>query len=507
MKRMSGLAQSINAEALNQGVKKLQMYVQEAASKGSAAHEVELGIWNRMLTIGRQAFGMFLTQQGTGDLGDRVTLADGREVVRFDDLHTKSLRTVFGKFELQRAAYGGRETQKIELVPLDTRLQLPASDFSYLLQDWNQSLAVENSYDHTDSVLHRILGFHQPVDSLERMNRDMAKEVEGYRQSRPTPPAQEEGKIVVVSADGKGIPMRRESGESPILSHRKKGQKKNKKRMATVGTIYTVDPNPRTPEQIVESLFRNSKQEGPIYQDERPKPQHKLLWASLTHEKDGKEINSADVVFGWMAEQDDVRNPDGKKPLVAIMDGQKSLWEMRRKYLPGDDVVEILDLLHATPRLWMAAHVFHAEGSSEATAFVKERVLRILQGDVGYVVGGLRQMGTKAGLKGAKKKTLENTCNYLEENRDRLRYDEYLRAGYPIASGVIEGACRHLIKDRMERSGMRWSFVGAQAMLDLRSTSLNGDWDAFTRYRIQKQTEKLYPYIKQVGKIDWPMAA
>lgn len=507
MKRMSGLARSLNTEALNQSTKKLQAFVREAAEKGTPAHEVELGVWNQILQIGYQAFGIFLTHQGTGDLGESFELANGEIVRRFEDLHSRGLRTIFGRFELKRAVYGSRETQKIEFVPLDTRLQLPDSEFSYVLQEWDQAVAVESSYAHTDTILHRILGFHQPVDSLERMNREMGKEVESYRQSKPTPPAQEEGKILVVSADGKGIPMRRESGESPILSHRKKGQKKNKKRMATVGTVYTVDPNLRTPEQVVESLFRDPKREKPIFQDERPQPQHKQLWASLTHAKDGKEINSADVVFGWMAEQDDARNPVGQKPLVAIMDGQKSLWEMRRKYLPGDDVVEILDLLHVTPRLWMAAHLFHAEGSDEATAFVKERVLRILQGDVGYVIGGLRQMGTKAELKGAKKKTLKRICNYLDDNRARLRYHEYLQAGYPIASGVIEGACRHLVKDRMERAGMRWSMSGAQAMLDLRSTYINGDWDTFTEYRILKQTERLYPHIKLVKKVDWPMVA
>ncbi|MEK7995399.1 MAG: ISKra4 family transposase [Planctomycetota bacterium] len=507
MKRMSGLAHSLNAEALNQDVKKLHIYIREAASSGTAAHEVELGIWNQILAIGRQAFGTFLTLQGTGDLGASIRLADGREIMKLEAPHSKPLRTIFGKFELKRAVYGSRETQKIELVPLDTRLQLPASEFSYVLQDWDQALAVENSYAQTDTVLHRILGFHQPVDSLERMSKDMSQEVEGYRESQPIPPAREEGKILVVSADGKGIPMRRASGEAPILGHRSKGQKKNKKRMATVGTVYTIDPLIRTPSQVVESLFRDPKQKKPQPDKERPHPEHKQVWASLTHEKDGQEVNSADVVFGWLSGQAEGRNPKGNKVLVTIMDGQPSLWEMRKKYLPGQSVVEILDLLHVTPRLWMAAHVFHAEGSGAATEFVKERLLRVLQGDVGYVIGGLRQMATKVGLKGPKKKTLERICNYLETNRARLRYDEYLKAGYPIASGVIEGTCRHLVKDRMERAGMRWSLAGAQAMLDLRSTVLNGDWDAFTQYRIQEQTQRLYPYIRLVKKVEWPMAA
>lgn len=321
MKRMSGFARSLNTEALNQSTKNLQTFIRDAAENGTAAHEVELGIWTRMLQMGRQAFGIFLDCQGTGELGESVELSCGNVVRRLENLHSRSLRTIFGKFELNRAVYGSRETQKIEFVPLDTRLQLPESEFSYVLQDWDEAIAVENSHAHTNTILHRILGFHQPVDSLERMNRKLAGDVESYRESKPTPSAKEEGKILVTSADGKGIPMRRESGESPILSHRKKGQKKNKKRMATVGAVYTVDPNIRTPEQVVDSLFRDPKQEGPIFQGDRPEPQHKQIWASLTHEKNGKEINSAEVVFSWLSARVKARNSRGKKQVITIMDG------------------------------------------------------------------------------------------------------------------------------------------------------------------------------------------
>jgi hypothetical protein len=110
------------------------------------------------------------------------------------------------------------------------------------------------------------------------------------------------------------------------------------------------------------------------------------------------------------------------------------------------------------------------------------------------VVAGLRQMGTKRKLRGKKRDKLAKICAYLDHNAHRMRYDVYLAAGSPIASGVIEGACRHCIKDRMERSGMRWTIEGAQAMLDMRSAYLNGAWDDFMRYRIAQETQRLYPY-------------
>ncbi len=102
------------------------------------------------------------------------------------------------------------------------------------------------------------------------------------------------------------------------------------------------------------------------------------------------------------------------------------------------------------------------------------RLRMLLDGKVGYLIGGLRRK--LAGLCGVKRKRLLVVIGYLENNRAHMGYDEYLAAGYPIGSGVIEGACRHVVKDRMELSGMRWTVDGAQAMLYLRSIYLNGDW-------------------------------
>jgi hypothetical protein len=173
--------------------------------------------------------------------------------------------------------------------------------------------------------------------------------------------------------------------------------------------------------------------------------------------------------------------------------------------LPGR-AIDILDLLHVTPRLWQAAHAFHEEGSQAAEDFVRDRLLRVLQGKAVGVIRGLREMATKGGLAGAKKRTVATVCNYLEANRERMHYDEYLRAGYPIATGVVEGACRHLVKDRMERAGMHWTVPGAQAMLDVRSIHVSGLWEEYQQYRITEATQRLYPHRTLVEK-DFPWAA
>ena len=133
--------------------------------------------------------------------------------------------------------------------------------------------------------------------------------------------------------------------------------------------------------------------------------------------------------------------------------------------------------------------------------------MRVLQGQTDGIISELQQMATKYHLNKSLQKTVVTVCRYFTNNQHRMKYNEYLAAGYPIATGVIEGACRHFVKDRMERAGMRWSIDGAQAMLNLRSTNLNGDLDEFSQYRIQKQVEKLYKHRDAVSAIEWPIAA
>jgi hypothetical protein len=479
-------------------------FVQRSAEEGKAIHTVEESIWRRMLQMGHEALGQFLERQGDGNLGETLTMPGGHEVTRLEQPHTRCYQSIFGDFQLQRTVYGTREGQEIEFVPLDARLQLPETEFSHVLQDWSQALGVEHAFARTAEVLRMILGLNLPVDSLERMNRKMSESVAGFRESRPAPATKDEGDILVATADNKGIPMRRPADQLPAGAHRKKGEKANKKQMAAVGCVYTVDPKVRTAEDVVAALFREYLPRRS--KDPEPVAQQKRIWSSLSCERDGRFCQAEEEVFSWMACEVGSRRRRGQK-IVCVMDGQPSLWAVRKTYLSGDNVVEILDLLHMTPRLWEAAYLFHREGSEDAASFVRDRLLRMLRGEAGYVIGGLRQMGTKHGLRGHRLAKLTTICNYLRKNIARMRYDEYLAAGYPIASGVIEGACRYVVKDRMERAGMRWTVEGAQAMLALRTTHINGQWKEFQKYRIKQERQRLYPQHKWLKQAAWPLAA
>ena len=297
-----------NPQQIRDLADQLHAFVGRAAAQGMPAHEAERGIWQQILALGRAALGQFFALQGQGDLGPTLNLPDGQTVHRLDDPHPRDYRSVFGDFRLQRAVYGTREGQKIALVPLDARLQLPQSDYSYLLQAWDQALGCEFAFGRVAATLYDVLGLKQSVDSLERMNRAMAELVGPFRQARPRPPADQEGEVVVTQADGKGVVMRRQAGEAKIHGHRQKGQKASKKRMAVVGTTYTIGRMPRTAQEVVESLFRDPKAEKPKGAP-RPRPVHKHVWASLPQPCEGGEVPATEVVFRWLGEEHALRNP------------------------------------------------------------------------------------------------------------------------------------------------------------------------------------------------------
>jgi hypothetical protein len=474
-------------------------FVAQAAYEGRPIEQVERGLWQTLLKLGHTMLAGYVAGVGPGDVGETLDY-QGRALRRLERQHERRYVSVFGELTIPRCVYGTRETQRHEVVPADARLGLPDGEFSYLLQEWDQAFCVQGSYEQSRQTVQRVLGLGQSVRGLEQMSLDMAEEVDSFREARPTPPAEEEGSIMVLTADGKGVPMRRDTGTDapPVREHRTKGEKANKKRMACVGGVYTVEPFVRTPEEIVEEVLRDGRK------PDRPAPCHKQLRAELTREIDGVEVNAKARIFEWFAEQVKLRNPRDRKPVVCVMDGERALWKRLGAWMAG--VLCILDIFHVLERLWQAAHCFHPEGSDAAREFVSERLLRLLRGEVGYVIGGLKQMATKHQLCGAKGRQLSSVIGYFHHNRRFMQYDKYLAAGFPIGSGVAEGACRHLVKDRMELTGMRWRTPGAQAMLELRAVYLNDDWDAFQRHRIKRERRRLYPYLPLVRR-EWKKAA
>jgi hypothetical protein len=479
---------------------KIETYIRQATIQGQRMDVLEESLWDRMLGLGRLLMNSFVAGHGTGDLGPTLEY-EGRVLKRLDDLHAKDYMSVFGPLDpIQRAIYGTRETQKHELIPLDARLGLPEGDYSYLLQQWSQSFCVKGAYQEAQTDLEQILRIRPSVRVLEDMNVSMAQDVEGFRSSRPTPCTAEEGEILVVTGDCKGVRIRGDKGAEPETGNhaRKRGPRPGTKREACVGSVYSIDRFERTAEDIVDDVIRKKRAK------DRPVPQNKVLRAELTREVDGVETNGKDVIFEWFGDQIATRRTSSSQEIVCVMDGAPTLWKKLQTLMKtiGVTIVCILDLFHVMDYLWEAARCVHGSDDKAAEGFVTDRLRRILAGDVGRVIGGLKQMLAKDKEKkkahrkfnATQRKTLNKVIHYFDRKQKFMHYDEYLAQGYPIGSGVVEGACGHVVKDRMEGSGMRWRVPGAQAMLDLRCVYLNEDWQDFHDYRVNERVCKMYPY-------------
>ncbi len=399
MNSMDQTKENFNVNRLHEQVKQLTAHVEASVQQGTAAHEVEQEVWSRVLAMGRQALGLFFRLSGDGDQGEQVELPGGRVVRRLEKPHARDYQSVFGPFELERAVYGTREGQRLEAapiehVPLDARLRLPAGKFSYVLQEWDQWMVVEGPYAKVSDTLGKILGFTQSVDSLERTNRQMAGSVRAFWATEETvPPPGEEGAILVASADGKGVSIRGAAEEAVLQAPPSTGgPKPGRKKVALLGAAYTVDPFVRTPEQVLEALFRDSPRKDDAPAPPRPKPRHKRVRASLLRDGADTMLPSFDELFGWIGHEARTRDPAADKDLVLLMDGDEALWNAALKAIPEGSgrTVEILDLLHASSHAWDAAKLFHPADSPAAQTFVRTQPGRVLRGEVQKVIRGLR---------------------------------------------------------------------------------------------------------------------
>lgn len=318
---------------------------------------------------------------------------------------------------------------------------------------------------------------HRPV---QRVVRDCTEAVEEFMESLGAPPAEEEGSVLVHTVDGKGIPMRPADRNPDAV---KTEDKPGEKRMACVARGYGIDPHERAPESIVESFFKKSRAAEKEKESHRPKPRHRRTVASLKRTKS--------EIFDRSERAVKSRINEGTKETAVLMDGERVLWNLSSERFP--DWTEILDFSHVMEKLWIGGKLHYGQPSQHAEAYVRERALLLLEGEVDLVIEDLLMALKDGTLSRAKASELKSkVVGYFQNNRHRMGYGDYLSRGLPIATGVIESTCKTLINRRMEGSGMLWSVDGAEAILKLRGVFLDELWDDFWTFRAQREKKRLY---------------
>ncbi len=458
-------------------------YVTDEASQSRTAYEVELTLFKRLLALGARLLLLFFVQRAAQRPQTAVQAPDGTRL-RYHGMRQTSYYSVFGKVQFRRRYYyaPGQEG----LCPLDAELSLPPRCYSDLLRDWAAYCATDESYGESIRVIERILGLSLSMQALETGVREDAADVEAFYEQKAVPSPEQEGLILVIQADGKGVPMVRTEPARPS-ARRGKGEKRTQKKEAVVTALYTIEAHHRTPEQAVEALMREAATDGPGQErapssrQSRPSPIGKEVRATLK----GK-----DVALDRLAQRVAQREGDHIRHRVALTDGAEALQKRVVEKFPSFTLV--LDIIHASEYLWDAANALLGETHPDREAWVREQLLLLLSGETDTVIQTLQEQAEEPSLSPTQRQTLETTIRYYQRNRPYMRYDEYLAQGWPIATGVVEGACGHLVKDRFEQSGMRWTKAGAEPLLELRAVRLNGDWDTYHDFRRQRQHRRLY---------------
>jgi hypothetical protein len=402
--------------------------------------------------------------------------------------HVRALSTLFGTVEVTRLAY--RHRGHANLYAADGRLNLPAERHSHGIRRLAAIEATRGSFDETAAAIGRQTGTAIGKRQAESLTARAAADVGDFYATRRPPPA-DQTDLLVISADGKGIVMRPDSlrpqtaakaaaASAKLTTRLSKGEKRNRKRLAEVGAVYDLTPAPRSAAEV---MTPTQERDQPAAS---PKAKNKWVTASV--------VDDAAEVLTGVFDEAERRDPTHRRTWVALVDGNNhQISRVKAESAArGVEVAVVCDFVHVLEYLWAAAWCFFPEADPAAEEWVRDRALAVLEGHARAVAAGLRRRASSQHLSTQKRNKADQAARYLVNKADHLDYPTALSAGWPIATGVIEGACRHLVKDRMDITGARWSAEGAEAVLKLRAIRTNGDFDAYWHYPLQREHQRVH---------------
>lgn len=447
--------------------------------------DFERSLWSRVAVLSRLGVALFLAVRHQ-HLDLSCYEAEGWRVKK--EFATRTIKTLcgavtYGRVYLRRNGQGW--------FPLDASLGITTDGFSWRVIDLVTQLATRVSYTAARGIMRAMIGWSPSTEAIESLVIGLGQRAPAFMATQSS--FDDDGDVLVIEVDGKAAPMATEAELEARRQKRKpsrkcscgcqrhrgrqcrKGRKKKKRkkrghnskngRSATLVAMYTL------------SRGEDGKLHGPI---------NKKIWGQFGARQDA---------IAWARDQATRRDfgPETDKLIQIVIDGERCLRKQLEKRFPR--AVVTLDLRHAQERLWKAGRLFHEEGSSELAQWVEPLNRLLLSGQIDTLLKRLKKILESVPLRGPntknKRETLTKQLKYFEERKEIMRYDEYHREDLVLATGVIEGACRYVVGERLDCSGMRWKLEGAEPLLQLRCIELNGDWDEFIAWAAHQTTTEL----------------
>jgi hypothetical protein len=429
-----------------------------------------------------------------------VTGEDGVERARAEPGHGRPVVTLLGEVRVRRIGYRSGVRGVLSLFPRDAVLNLPPLGYSWQLQRLAEMFCRSVSYEQGHEFVLAATGVSVGKRQLEQIVVAAAADAERFCQDRDrdqaaaVPAAGGPGPglpPLALSADGKGVAMlpdaRRRRARAPgqrVRTFEKRagtGEKKGCKRMAETGAVFDVavpDGPARTPEQVMRPDPGSGKKP--------PRAQNRWYACDITAGRD--------VTIGKVFAEADRRDPGHARTWIALVDGDNYQLGLFRAAAAarGITLAIVIDFIHVLEYLWKAAWCFHAPRDPAMEDWVIAQALDILHGRTGEVITRIRALAAEHPPKpgGEHAKIIRKTLSYLQNKQAWMDYPRALAEGWPIATGVIEGACRHLVQDRMGITGARWGLEGAQAILWLRAINASGDTSAYWDWHISQEHQR-----------------
>jgi hypothetical protein len=429
----------------------------------------------------------------------QVTGTDGVRRARAGRGHARTVVTRLGEVVVRRIGYRSGIKGAGSLFPRDAVLNLPPCGYSWGLQRLAEMFCRSGAFEQAHEFVRAATGVSIGKRQLEQITVAAAADAERFCQDRNRDQAaavpaageqEQELPPLAISADGKGVAMRPEARRRRAAAPGKRvrtfekragtGEKKGCKRMAETGCVFDVIPpeQPRTPGQVMGP--------GPGRAKDRPRAENRWYTCDITAGRD--------VTIGKVFDEADRRDPGHRRTWIALADGDNHQLGLLQAQAAarGITLAILIDFIHVLEYLWKTAWCFHPPRDPAMEDWVTAQGLDILHGRTASVIARIGQLAAdhppRPGSEHAK--IIRTTLHYLTAKQPFMDYPAALAAGWPIATGVIEGACRHLVQDRMGITGARWGLEGAQAMLWLRAINASGDHGAYWDWHIQQEHQR-----------------
>jgi len=480
---------------IEEEIEKLLEISENYIAKDIGLHEMEKGILKQLLNLGLVLLEYIIKRKLTQLNNYRIELGAYKKT----GTKSRNYLSLFGKLKIVRPSYWSKE--KGQFFKLDEILKLPRDNYwSYNIQKMVGTNSTETDFRESIRLLNDLLDLGLSGKGSQRNVDRLGCHVEEFY-DLTSYQCEEEGEHFMCSFDGKGVPKIK-----PALSIRgnpkerlSRGEKRGIKQMATVSVIASFtakQSKQRGFESILlglmgqeEPMYSLKKEEGLSIKSSKPIKQTDNKMYKNIHRRGFLADQEKAIEYGILELK--ARMKDSKSRFVVPIDAgigleKKVLSCIKKHQLKSKFAGIVLDIVHVSEYVWEAGTAIFGEHSKFRRTWVRNTLEMLLKGNVGKVIEELKLHRDKTNLTKNKKKQLDTTITYFTNHQHKMNYDWFLKKGYPISSSIVESTCKHLIKDRMEQSGMRWSSQGAQDMMDLRAVKINGDINELMDFVIKK---------------------